>query len=488
MKKQFMLLGLLFMAGSLFACGGEKTTTTKTTVTTTKNDGYIKDDVDIDLHGQDFIIMANEPLTADPRNDEYTGVNKDAKMDRIEYVEETYNCKVKYVNYPVGWGSQRDSWIIENSIAGTPAAHVFEISTSSVATLALNEAILPLDEFITKFGMDDLYIGFSRDYGKFLDKTYTYTDRVPFNDNVLFYNKDLLLENGIAEADLPANLWNRGEWTWSKFKEYATLFNGKFQSTDKYFMSGRNYDYAYQFINANGIAMVDSNLQCNIKAPESIEAMQYIADLYKIGDRVFKDDSPREDTCDPIFKDGKSVFQWGQTWYARNAGKLQNVEFALDAVPVPYNDKKAGVTKENFMETYSQVTVWGAATFVISSAYSIDNIPEGMENDLIHGETIFKIWNDLQDFSLDLDYIKELHIAENYKDSYTSMEAVEAHESIMMAHRLDLLYSLGDLAFGWGEDISTMMETAMREDSVGASAEEMFIKMDTHIKENMLGE
>lgn len=493
MKKSLMLFGLFFLAFGLFACGETTTqaTTTKPVVTTKpSNSGTTtttKEESNINLRGKEFIIISNAPVTADPRNTEYTGINREEKIARINYVEEKYNCKVVYKGYPVGWGQARDNWIIENAVAGEPAGHVFEISTSSVAILALKEAILPLDEFITTYEMDEAYTGFSRNYGKFLGKTYTYTDRYPYNDNVLFYNKSLLEDLGYKEDEMPANLWNKGEWTWDKYKEMATAINARFQGSNRYFMTGRNYDYAYQFINANGVAIVDSELNVNINKPEAIEALQYIADLYKIGTNVFKDDAPLEDTCDVTFKNGDSVFQWGQTWYAKNEAKLSGVTFELDAVPVPYNNNKEGVTKDNYMDTYAGVTMWGAATFVISSSYDIKNIPAGYEDMYLHGETIFRIWNDLQYFA-DPAVVQEEYILTNYYQSYKSEAAIDAHISIMDAHRLDLLYSLGVEATGFTENsISTVLQAAMKEDAVRASVDSLYERMTTYIQDTMLG-
>lgn len=499
MKKQFMLLGLLFMAFGLFACG-EGTPTLPTTPTTTQkpvvttNGGSSEqtttakkeEENKINLRGKEFIIISNAPTTADPRNTEYTGINREQKIERINYVEQKYNCKVVYKGYPVGWGQARDQWIVEQAVAGEPAGHVFEISTSSVAYLAVNDAILALDEFITTYEMDDTYTGFSREYGKFLGKTYTYTDRYPYNDNVLFYNKSLLEELGYKEGEMPADLWNKGEWTWDKYKEMATEINAKFQGSSRYFMTGRNYDYAFQFIHANGSSVVDSDLNVNIKNPEVIEALQYIADLYKIGDNVFKDDAPLEDTCDVVFKNGDSVFQWGQTWYAKNASKLGQVTFDLDAVPVPYNNNKEGVTKDNYMDTYAGVTMWGAATFVISSSYDIKNIQPGYEDYFLHGETIFRIWNDLQYFT-DSETVKDEYVLTNYYQSYKSESAIEAHISTMEAHRLDLYYSLGVDATGFNADgINMLLQAAMKEDAVRSSVDSLYERMETIINETLL--
>ena len=486
MKKTFMLVGLLFMTFGLVACGGKNKGKTTTTTTQASNTQSTTEKANIDLRGQEFIIISNAPTTADPRNTEYTGINRSEKIARINYVEETYNCKVVYKGYPVGWGQARDQWIVENAIADKPAGHVFEISTSSVAYLAVNDAILPLDEFIDTFDMNETYTGFSREYGQFLGKTYTYTDRYPYNDNVLFYNKSLLKELGYKEGEMPADLWLKGEWTWDKYKEMAAAINTEFQGTNRYFMSGRNYDYAFQFIHANGSSVVDSNLQVNIKEPATIEALQYIADLYTIGDNVFKDDAALEDTCHTVFKTGDAVFQWGQTWYAKNDSKLGKVSFELDAVPVPYNNNKEGVTKENFMDTYAGVTMWGAATFVISSSYDIKKVLAGYEDMYIHGETIFRIWNDLQYFA-DADKVQEEYVLTNYYQSYKSESAIDAHISIMDAHRLDLYYSLGVDATGFNADsINLILQYSMQNNTVRTNVDSLYESMVAIIDETLL--
>ena len=495
MKRRLMLFGIACLFFCLTACGETTTATTTTTQGTTSsttNGGNTTTqsvaENKINLRGEDFIIISNAPETGDPRKEAYTGINKEEKIAAIDYVQEKYNCNVVYKGYASNatWGTARDNWIIENSIAGTPAGHVFEISTSSVAILADNNAILPLDDYIAKFNMDDKYLKECRDYGSFLGQTYTYTDRIPFNDNIIFYNYDLLKELGYSDDEMPANLWNKGEWNWTKFKQMVKDLNGKFADSDKVALTGRTYNYAMQLINANGGVMLSSDLEVGINSPESIEAIEYVAELYHIGDNDWKDDAPFEDTCDVHFKNGKSVFQDGQTWYALNGSKLLNVDFDLDIVPFPYNDKNGTVDYEEAMEYYANITVWGAATYVISSGYDISKIPAGYEDMFLHGELIFQIWNDLQYFS-DLEDCKYSYIATNYEPAYAHEASVTAHESIMDAkhHRLDLLYSLGEVANHYAEGITAGIENGVKagKSEIRAKTTELEARMKASVDE-----
>lgn len=506
MKKIITLLFLLTFTFGLVACGkkpsqgnGEKTcaedpTQEKCQIIGNKcTDDPYAEGCKIDLGGVQFLIYANDPNTADPRKDEYEGLMKEERVAAIAKAEEKYNIKVVYKGYTASWGDDRDTWIINDATAQTPTAHVYEISSSSIPTLAHSGAILPLDSYIEALG-SHLYSDYTKQYFTVFGSIYAYTSNIPLNDNVIIYNNTMLKELGYDD-EYPSKLWNNGEWTWDTFKTLVTELDAKMTKKTEtneptYVLGGRSSNWAFNFIGANGGVYVDTNLKVQMENNSVTEAIEYLNKIYHIGGGPYLEyqdeaqvtvgngntwamDSEYSDTLQTQFKNNKVVFHDGQTWYISSNSKLgkyvmgEDKLFEVGVVPYPIpestyveggrcKDGSQTCSKEDliyFTDDYANIGAWGAAGWVISSGWDKSDDPNFQKGYEFDDELVFRIWHDIQFGAVDEEYetyeeYEEAYIEEYVTNKYFNLypqggESISAHEDIIFAIRPDTLFAMG---------------------------------------------
>lgn len=446
MRKILLSLTLLLLMLGLIACGNRSDNDQSDGDKTPEEKTY-------DLGGIDFVIRTNIADRADPRHPSYERLYRNEKTANINRVEEKYNIKVKYLNYPsnASWGVSRDNWIIEQSKLGTSESHVFEVSKNSVANLAVQGAILPLDEYIEEYGNPG-YWAKKRDFGTILGKTYVYDDVFSVAEEGIFYNSDLLASVlGEARRIEPTKLWEQGEWTWEAFADLAEELNRVLDSNrseaeggPQYVLGGRTYDWFYPMVGSNGGSIVDSDFNSHLMTDEVIETLSFLNSLREV-DGMWIDDAILNNTVQPQFRAQNVVFHTGADWFLTIDSKWGNLDFNVDFVPFP-----VGPRAEEDMSLYSQTKVISEPAFVISSAFSKDRIPEGYEDMFIHGEIIFKIWSEIIHFpeideetgEASLYDMMDNYYSTRLLPNYASENSREAHLSIWALAKVDHFYSI----------------------------------------------
>ena len=409
-----------------------------------------------DFMGEDFVIMVDS-LTADPRHEGYQRMFQTEKTELINKVEEKYNLKVKFVQYPAeaSWGNARSNYINKASATNTVRAHVYEVSSSWIGNLAVSKSISPLDEYIEKYdqGMWDI----ANEVGSAMGHIYGYYDNYPIGDEGIFYNVDLLEKYlGKGKGQLPSQLWLDGEWTWDKFEEMCNQLN-QAMPEDYYVMGGAIYNWAYQFFGSNGVHVVDTDFKCGLGSQDAYDTVVFMNRLFN-SVRWDWDVNPSNATSTSM-QPGKVAFHNGQSYWIFQANKWLGHEYKIGFVPYP----KGPQIKDDLSNYYIN-DVYGKGTYVISSAYSKDKIPEGYEDSMLHDEIIFKIWSELQ-------YLPEIdpktgeasveefvdEYARNRCEKYYAGElSVEAHKTIMSKAYPDRLFTLSnataqnDEGYGFG--------------------------------------
>lgn len=407
MKRVLSLLLVLLLTLVLAACNGDTdaTTTTKTTQKetsgeTTEPTTTEPDEEEYNLNGIDFVIMCDNKNSCDPRSDQYKRLFRQEKIDRIKYVEEKYNVNVVYETYPsqASWGGARQRWIIEQTTLGNSPAHIYEIQSSEIANLAVQGAILPLDDLIQEYGSPHVWPE-ALEFGKVEGKYYSYHDNYPVADYGIYYNADLLDKYlGASRRHEPTTLWLEGKWDWEAFEKLADELNSLLDENrpaedggPQYVLGGRTYNWAYQMIGANGGHLIDGDFNLHLTTDPVIDTLDFLNDLYeKPG--MWIDDAPLSNASQPGFKDGNIAFHNGQSWWIFQDNKWLNRDFEIGFVPYPTGNN----TKKDLSNYY--VLNSGIVAYVISAAFSKDLIPPGYENLMLHDEIIFKIWHDLQYF------------------------------------------------------------------------------------------
>lgn len=405
------------------------------------------------MKGQDFIIMVNKAQSSDPRSKKYTGSWRQEKIDLINQAEAKYNVNIVYKTYPAEavWGGGRERFITDNSISGTPKAHIYEMPSYSVAVLAEGDAILPLDSLIEKYGN----LGYWPEkaaFGSVLGRQYGYDDSYPLVGQGIYYNIDLLERFlGEGEGTLPSRLWLEGKWDWNAFWDIANALLPGISALNiekAGVIGGRPYNWAYQMLGANGVHVVTTNLKSELSGSAAVDTLNFLHELIAVpGMWEFGSAALENATC-PEFKAGNIAFHNGEPYWLFDETKWLGYTFNMGFVPYPTGPNTAAD-----LSNYYVNEVYGKTTYVVSSSYSLEKVPAGYENIMFHEETIFRIWADLQYFP-DIDeetgYCSTDEIVEewafNTLELYYSPKdndvSLRAHKTIMFKGYPDYFYSL----------------------------------------------
>jgi len=485
MKKRILLVMIIMFSLVLISC--------KKPDNGNGNGNGNGDEEKYDLGGMDFVIRANVANRVDPRSEEYERMYRNEKLANIEMVEEKYNVKVKYLNYPsnASWGTERDNWIIEQAKLGTTDSHVFEVTSNSVANLATQNAILPLDDLIDEFGNEGLWAK-KRGFGTVLGKSYVYDDVYSQAEEGIYYNSDLLAQYlGESRRIEPTKLWESGEWTWDAFEKLALELNemldherGDSEGGAQYVMGGRTYDWLYPMVGTNGGQLVDNEFQSHVNSEPVMDTLNFLNGLYDVNG-MWIDDAVMSNPVQQEFRNGNVAFHAGENWYLIVSNWWGDLEFNLDFVPYP-----VGPRVESGDAEYVQTKVKTEASFVISSAFSKDNIPAGYEDMYLHDEIIFKIWNDLCYFpevdeatgEADLENIKDNYYSTRLLPFYASEQSREAHLDIYHLAQIDHFYSVTEGEAIYREDI----EDAIRNGDVRSKMESLHSELQATLDAKIL--
>lgn len=476
MKKTLALF--IFVCIGILMTGCKQTPVEKTCEEDPTQAKCKEEEVKYDFKGKDFIIMANNPQTADPFSDSFEGLYQREKQANQRRVEEKYNINIKYVGYPAeaSWGTARDNFIINSEVTGQSTAHIYNISSSSIPVLATAGAIAPVGDYYEKYA-NQQFMDYKKDFVKFKDEFYGYDDSYPYADFGLYYNQDLLEELGYA-PNHPTNMWLDDEWTWDNFETFIKELNTKLdQQSGEYPMGGKLHDWADGMVPANGGHYLNESLEIGVASPETMYALEKLAEMYAIPGMWINEVDYAYST-EENFKQGKVVFNPGAHWHLFSPSRMgdEDRNFAIGFVPFPKGKHVVDGTAE--YKAISQI--WGPATFVYSSSY--EDTPEGYEHIMFTTETLHMIHSELLYFGDLDDTFVDLSI--DFLKYYADDESVDAHLEVLDKAHNEMLYGLGVDAFGWEADSYIMqINNAIKENNVRAQmtilADEMKDSIDS---------
>jgi len=474
MKKGLLLLVLIACVMIVVGCNKKSNTTTTNNGTTTNTDcpnNSCEDEIQYDFGGKEFIIMANNPNTADPFNDNYEGLYQREKQENQKRVEQKYNIKVKYVPFPASasWGVSRDNFIINSEVTGQPQAHVYNIAASSIPVLATAGAIVPVGQFYDKYAHEQ-FLTYKKEFVKYKGDYYGYDDSYPYVDVGLYYNQTLLEELGYT-PNKPTQMWLEGNWTWDTFEEFVRELNTKLDETQgKYPMGGKVNDWADGFVPSNGGFYLNDNLEIGVDRPETIAALEKLAELYNTPG-MWVSEVDYAYSTEEKWKQGNVVFNPGAHWHLFDPSRMGSANFEVGYVPYPKGPAVVNGTAE-----YRQITqIWGVATYVFSGSYQ--DVPEGYERFVFSTEAIFKIFSELMYFGDLEDTFVDLSI--DFLKYYADEESVDAHLQVLDKAYNEMLYGLGEDAFSWATDSClSMIVNSIKERNVRAQMTILRTKME----------
>lgn len=392
--KRLLALGLsTAMVAGLTACGSADTASTSTTTdsaeetteagsdtassgeSTLYNDGETRT-IKIGTWYDHYYDSTNTDIHDDPSvSDEELAQQH---FDIVKEVEDKYNVKIEFVN--LTWDGTQES-INTSILAGTPDCDIYEVDLSFGIPAALNgfatnlEDILPADSDIFNDQMVFSQVDIGKEDGVYLFQSNS-AEMVLAGTYMLAYNKQMLDEAGLED---PNALYERGEWTWDKWREYMLALT---QDTDgdgviDVYGFGSRYDYLVYNLtmsNGTGIAMSDTE---NLSSPEVAEVLDFIYNMYNV-DKVANpwnaDDWDYNQNC---YMDGRVAFWCDAAWIS-NAN--DDASLGFDVVWCPWPIGPSGDEATNKFKNVSSGNAW--------------MIPAGVDNP----ELVYNVFYDWQNW------------------------------------------------------------------------------------------
>ena len=253
------LFSVVLLVVSLCACGGSG------------NDGA-GSDAGMDASDRDAKIKA-EPSTISFIVPGYDGTDTNSPYYKaIQELETKYGKKVEIMQ---AVGDQTWNQKVAAQVAAKDPIDVFYISVDQYLNMYLKGYMSPVDDYVD-LSQPWHQISVMDDYVKFDGKYYA--GHVTATAYVLYYNRDLLINNGYS-ADEPMELYKNGEWTWDKFVE---IMRECYDEEANVVGLENMFDEVFQATNVcAAVDYKDGQYELNIKSPEMRKTLEMVQDIFK---------------------------------------------------------------------------------------------------------------------------------------------------------------------------------------------------------------
>lgn len=387
MKKWLAFLLVMFFAFTLVGCkktnqGGKK----RPGQVSQKEIEEFWNEERPDFGGITINIMAagHALYEHNPFDTEYAATDKEAKQQAWSKVEEKFNIKLEVIAYDEAapWGPQRIAHINDMVRKGTPGAHFYTIASEWIPEFVQANSIINLESAYSSSGRAFMNVGVKQALS-YKGELFALSNDNAGIDSGLFYNYKLLKELGVES---PAEIFNRGEWTYSKFVDYVKDVQNKLPSVlpndvQGYAIAGEPVYLWSGMVNAAGVKIMDvDSLILNIENPVAYEAINA---LRQIGEAGAVDPKGGYDATNESFRAGNALFSHGGLWFINADNRWKDVwgkdstEFGF--VPYPYPDNGE---KDKVRTSYP-----GSQSYVIPRGLSL---PAGITE-----EDLLKVMTDL---------------------------------------------------------------------------------------------
>ena len=296
-----------------------------------------------------FVIKVESVKQSDPFNSDYVGLNKTFKQAHQKDIEAKYNIKIQYSEWEkdAAWGYERINKIKNDYISGELEKnniYVMEISSEWIPTLVKSSCLAELYNYGTEKGYFDEYCYMQDDIinqaTSVRKEVYGYKVGVARPDNFMFYNANKVADLNI---DDPAELWLKGEWTWSKFDSWVKEAQTKL--TDDEFTIDAGYaDFLIGAAPAQGNRLVNASRMLPMFSKKSITSViekiqYYYANGYWNKNRGLE-------VVSNDFINGKSLLHNGSFNLLNQSvyyDQFTSLSFELGIVPYPIDDNTTAI-------------------------------------------------------------------------------------------------------------------------------------------------
>lgn len=283
----------------------------------------------------------------DPFDVNFTGDNQEIRMRHQQLVQQAYDVKIKYVAWDDSeqWGPVRANAIVTNYTNGSyqeQDIYVVNISSNWIPTIIKSGALAELAVIKNGNVTEGILADFNADEEKYIqdstinealsasNRVYGISTGKSTPDHFIYYNVDLVEK---ANAEDPAELWLKGEWTLSKFQEWVESTQ-KNLPADHYVLDMGYPEFALGMVASTGNQFVSvSPIQkVNLLEDGVTNVLKTIQTFYKDG---YYNARGSQDVTDQ-FISGTTVLHSGQFWFIKADDRFNAKVNGLRLGVVPY--------------------------------------------------------------------------------------------------------------------------------------------------------
>ena len=338
-KTPLFLLAALLLALPLAGCGEEKAPAADTTGATESSPAastarYTEDGrriITIGTWYDRYYFSKHSSIEDDPElaNPETAQI----RLDRMRELEQKYNIVLDTVNLTFN-GVQES---INTSIPqGAPDVDIYEVDVQFGIPAALNGYAISLEEmglqgtdvFATQQVMTHLSL-----LGQDQSFLFAPASTGGIGAYVLAFNLDMLRAAGLEN---PQDLYDRGEWTWAKWREYLqelTVDTDSDGVPEVYGFGGYWTNLLGNLLMSNGTGIASGQRE-TLSSPEALEVLEFIHTIYTEDKTARPWDHSNWNINNELYAAGLSGFWIGADWLFGEQGGAE-LPFEIGVVPWP---------------------------------------------------------------------------------------------------------------------------------------------------------
>jgi hypothetical protein len=255
------------------------------------------------------------------------------RLNKMRTIEEKYNIVLNYVN--LTFDGIRES--IDTSIpTGTPDVDIYEVDLQFGIPAVLNNYGIALE----RMGLADTDVFGPQAAMKYLrlsgqDEAYLFAPSVSGGANayVLAFNADMIRAAGLEN---PQDLYDRGEWTWAKWREYLLALTrdpGDEEGLKVYGYSGYWTSLLTNLLFSNNTGIAPGERE-QLSSPATREVLDFINTIYNVDKTARPWDSSNWEINNKLYAQGLSGFWIGADWIFNEQGGGE-LPFKIGVVPWP---------------------------------------------------------------------------------------------------------------------------------------------------------
>ena len=300
-----------------------------------------------DGKGMVIEIAVDDTTKYDPFLENYSGLRKIERQALLTKIEAEYNIDIVYKNH-------QNIYSLEINDVKNGSFEIILVDSSWIPTLVKNNSITELYNPSNNTGIFTNYNYVQDETYNLMattnNKVYGYQSSPLYPDHWLYYNQNLINEYNLAD---PAELWTKGEWTWSSFKDLLASAKKSFDTAneEKWAFDGEYYEVVKGLVASRGGQMVKDGqvLLDDEIVVEVYEDLREIETLYWY---------PRNSSIQLGFIEGDSLFHTGKTEYINgNKWRDSKIDFEISIVPYPRSDDDPELKKYKVPYSYEKMFV-----------------------------------------------------------------------------------------------------------------------------------